>query len=635
MKIRSRLLIFNLTMISATAAILGTTFFVFAEQYLHILALREISATSRQAVNVVEQFFELRLAEQKTLSRSTFFFRELHYDQIESRFNDYRNNFQFYQSISFYGPDRVRRIDLNRTDLGEPGSPRHLFDEAERSDEPVYMFEFSNPLRPSFFIVSRVKQPGGRLIGFVSATVPLIYLQQGLSGLSDSTLGHVRADVQIFSSDGIRIFSKMDSQGISPQGVMMDSLADLERRAKAPPEALAQSTPDDTESAKFIETANTFTALFKKRTPGSEARSWALAYRVPKEDINYPITLLRYMVVSLFIGLIALTYFLNRWLSDSLLYPIEAMTALIKSFDLSAPASQIHDTRTAALRERGDEIGYLSRGLSEMMERLRANFAELSSAAKFAALGEMAAGIAHEINNPLTVILGKAALLEKSAEKSADKNSEGHTDQSHQKADTIRESTQKIIEMVNRISKTILALRVYSRSGDHDPIGAETVKTIIDSTLDICYERLRLASIDIQTDIKPEDAVILARPVQVSQILMNLLNNAHDAITSQPEMDPANKWIKVVVRETASHVEVAVLNGGPRIADDVAEHLFDPFFTTKPIGLGTGIGLTISQRLARANGAELIYDRSSPATRFCLVFPRADLDLDRTPHPKT
>lgn len=94
MKIRSRLLIFNLTMISATAIILGATFFIFAEKYLHILALREIGATSRQAVSVVEQFFELRLAEQKTLSRSTFFFRELEFEQIESRFNDYRNFFR-------------------------------------------------------------------------------------------------------------------------------------------------------------------------------------------------------------------------------------------------------------------------------------------------------------------------------------------------------------------------------------------------------------------------------------------------------------------------------------------------------------------------------------------------------------
>lgn len=630
MKIRSRLLIFNLTMISATAVILGTTFFIFAEKYLHILALREIGATSRQAVSVVEQFFELRLAEQKTLSRSTFFFRELQFEQIESRFNDYRNFFQSYQSISFYGPDRIRRIDLNRTNLGEQGAPKYLFDEAEKSDEPVYVFEFSNPLRPSFFIVSRVRRPGGPLVGFVSATVPLVYLQQALAGLSESALGHVRADVQIFSNDGTRIFSKMDSQGITPQGVMMDSLADLEKRAKKAPDALVQSPFNGVETTKIIETPDTFTAIFKKRNNGSEERSWALAYRVLKEDINRPVRLLRYMVLSLFVGLVAVAYILNRWLSDSLLYPIELMTSLIKSFDLSAPARQIYDAREASLLKRQDEIGFLSRGLSEMMDRLRANFAELSSAAKFAALGEMAAGIAHEINNPLTVILGKAALLEKAAEKS----SAMAPDAPNQNTDMIRESTQKIVEMVTRISKTILALRLYSRSGDQDPIGAETVKSIVDSTLDICYERLRLASIDIQTDIEPEDAVILARPVQVSQILMNLLNNAHDAIVSQTDIDSSDKWIKVVVRETASHVEIAVLNGGPLITDDVAERLFQPFFTTKPIGLGTGIGLTISERLAKANSAELIHDRTSPVTRFCLLFPRADLDLDRTPHPK-
>lgn len=634
MKIRARLLIFNLTMISATAIILGTTFFFFAERYLRILALREIHATSRQAVYMVENFFATRIAEQRNLSRSTFFFRELNARAIESRFSDYRNFYQAYQTISFYGPDRLRRIDLNRTNLGRPGSPQHLFDEAEKSADPVIAFDLSNRLRPSLQIVTRVQAPGRPLVGFISAAVPLSYIQQSLSLLSADPIGHARADVQIFSGDGSLIFSRLETLGTKDNQILTDTLKNIESLPSHEEEHSLRKTELFEESSRLVETPATITTLFKKTVASTDQRSWTLAYRVLKEDINRPIKLLRYMVISLFIGLLSLTFMLNRWLSSSLLRPIEILTSKLQSFDLTTSSPVLNDTEATELRDRPDELGLLSRGLFEMMNRLRSNFAELSSSAKFAALGEMAAGVAHEINNPLTVILGKAVLVERTARTCEAMSPADGVTKFKDNAQMVLDSSQKIVDMVTRISKTIQALRSYARSGDLDPMGAETVSTIIDSTLEICHERLRLASINVQKDIQPEDAVILARPVQVSQILMNLLNNAHDALTAN-KIDTAERWIKVEVRETASHVEISVLNGGPKIPDEIADQIFQPFFTTKPQGSGTGIGLPISERLAKANQAELFYDRTSPVTRFCLRFPRPDLDLDRTPHPKT
>jgi signal transduction histidine kinase len=641
-KIRARLLVFNLTMISATALILGTTFFFFAERYLQTLALREIHATSRQAVYMVENFFATRIAEQKNLSRSTFFFRELNVPAIESRFGDYRKFYEAYQTISFYGPDRIRRIDLNRTNIGRPGSPQNLFDQAEKSADPVIAFDLSNRLRPSLLIVTRLQAPGRPLVGFISATVPLIHIQQSLSLLGTNPIGHARADVQIYSGDGSLIFSRLETVGTNDNKILTDSLKEIENLAHSDKDPSSIEKDFSEESPKLVETPFTITTLYRKSAGSSEQSSWTLAYRVLKEDINRPIKLLRYMVLSLFIGLLSLTFMLNRWLSSSLLRPIEILTSKLQSFDLTASSPVLNDTDAAKLRERTDELGLLSRGLFEMMSRLRSNFAELSSSAKFAALGEMAAGVAHEINNPLTVILGKAVLVETTARSCETMSpSDGATKFKHS-AHLVLESSQKIVDMVTRISKTIQALRSYARSGDLDPMGAETVSTIIDSTLEICHERLRLASINVQKDIQPEDAVILARPVHVSQILMNLLNNAHDALmanssttSNSTKISPAEKWIKVEVRETPSHVEISVLNGGPKISDEIADQIFQPFFTTKPQGSGTGIGLPISERLAKANHAELFYDRTSPFTRFCLRFPRPDLDLDRTPLPKT
>lgn len=610
MKIRTRLLIFNAAILTVTATVLGATFFIFGGKFLHQLAIGEINSASQQALSVVERFFETRIAEQKNLSRSTFFFRTLDYDEIQERFDDYRNFFQTYQSISFYDTKRIRRIDLNRLDLLEVGAPAHVFDAAMKTPEPVMHFDLSSPLRPTVMFVTRLQRKGGPLKGFISAVVPLGSMQQALAGLAQPLSSQIRSDVQVFAEDGTRIYSRLESQGLLDPDLLVESLDSLADKARRNPSmARIIKNAESTDIATLYESRNAFTAVYLRTGEYGGQTSWRLALRVLKEDIQRPITVIRYMVISLFISILLVALALNRWLSHSLFQPIEALTASLQTFDLS-PAKSPLGTKGSQ-----DEIGVLTHGLNEMTARLRSNFAEASSAAKFAALGEMAAGIAHEINNPLTVILGKAVLLEKTAR---DAN-----------LPVLQESSNKIVEMVTRISKTIYALRVYARSGDSDPVGAETVQSIIDSTLDICSERLRLASIHLGVEVKPPDAVVLARPVQVSQILMNLLNNAHDALTSlSADFDTQeNRWIKIVAFETDTQVHIAVENGGPLIPAPTARRLFEPFFTTKPVGAGTGIGLAISQRLAKANNARIQFDETSSVTRFVLIFPRADLEL--------
>lgn len=609
MKIRTRLLIFNAAMLTVTATVLGATFFLFGEKFLHQLAIGEISWTSQQALSVIDRFFEKRIAEQKNLSHSTFFFRKLDYDEIQDRFSDYRNFFQTYQSISFYDVQRIRRIDLNRLDLSEVGSPSSVFDAAEKTPDPVMHFDLSNPLRPAVVFVTRVQRPGQKLTGFISAVVPLVAMQQSLAGLAQPLSSQIRSDVQIFAEDGTRIYSRLESHGLSNPDLLIESLDSLTNRAQNSKLVARRLIGFETnEDATLYESREAFTAVYQRKGQYG-GKSWRLALRVLKEDINRPITLIRYMVVSLFIAILLVALALNRWLSHSLFQPIEALTKSLQTFDLSPVKA------TLGGKESQDEIGVLTNGLNEMTARLRSNFAEVSSAAKFAALGEMAAGIAHEINNPLTVILGKAVLLEKTAR---DAN-----------LPVLQESSNKIVEMVTRISKTIHALRVYARSGDGDAIGAETVQSIIDSTLDICHERFRLSSIRIEIHVNPADAVILARPVQVSQILMNILNNAHDALMSLTGewSSPEHKWIRINAYETEKEVCIAVENGGPLIPEPIARRLFEPFFTTKPIGTGTGIGLPISQRLATANNGRIEFDEKASITRFLIIFPRADLEL--------
>ncbi|MBL7689166.1 MAG: GHKL domain-containing protein [Bdellovibrionaceae bacterium] len=585
-----------------TALCLGITFYVIGEKFLRNLAVQELSRSSRQALFIVENFFINRKAEQATLAKSTFFFRTLDRDTIHNRFEDYRRGYRMYQDISFYDHNRIRQIDLNQLDLGVKSNQDDLFNRADRTSGPVYSFNVENPLRPAVLFATRVQQAGRPKVGYVVAAVPLGRLQNVLLPLSEPLSQDIRADIQIFARDGTRIYSRLESGGhASPEILGKPGSSDL----RGEPRKLANG-------GLLYETQDAFTVLFERIADSDFESSWKLAFRVMKADIERPIAFFRNLMIGVFVALLLLAFALNRWLSESMLTPIEALTRSMHAIG-SGRIDSIQLDRGA--QDRKDEIGVLSRGLSDMTEKMKENFAELSSASKFVALGEMAAGIAHEINNPLTVIMGKAALLEAAA-KSGD-NAE------------MRESSQKIIEMVSRISKTIHGLRSYSRSGETDPVGAENLKNIIDSTLDICQERIRLNQIKVSVDIEPLDSTIIARPVQVSQILMNLINNAFDAITlSHPPLEADERWLRIEVREDPQWVYLSVENGGPSIPPEIADQLFKPFFTTKPQGRGTGIGLTISRRLAETNDARLFLDRDQPCTRFTIQFPRPTTEND-------
>lgn len=600
MKIRTRLLVFNVLLMVVTVVTLGGTLFVFGEQYLHHVAVDEISRSSRQTLIVVEKFFDTRIAEQQTLAKSTFFFRRLDLDQIQARFEDYRHYYQTYQSISFFDTARVRKIDLNRLDLGLKSESKALFDRAANSDGPVYEFDTSNPLRPLVRFLTKVQQRNEVPIGFVMATVPLINLQRTLLTLANTVAAQSQADVQLFARDGSRIYSRLETERPGSDSSPSE-----------PPGLLAKPVILD-DGGILYETADYFTIIFERNSQKKPANSWKLAFRVAKVDLERPIAILRKMMIAIFSALLLVAIALNRWLTQSMLLPLENLTASMQSYNLGRVETTIDDL------ERDDEIGVLTRGVHDLTERMKHNFAELSTTSKFVALGEMAAGIAHEINNPLTVIMGKAALLEKS-----DPSKDGTL---------VHDSSLKIIEMVHRITRTIQALRVYARSGETDAVGVESVESIINSTLDICLERLRLASIRIEISIEPIDAMIIARPVQISQILMNLLNNAHDAITTADREEgfpTSERWIRLGVQESETQVLIFVENGGPRIPSDVAARLFEPFFTTKPSGVGTGLGLMISRRLANLNGSDLRFISASQFTRFELTFPRPDLELQQ------
>ncbi len=231
--------------------------------------------------------------------------------------------------------------------------------------------------------------------------------------------------------------------------------------------------------------------------------------------------------------------------------------------------------------------------------------AKLAESARLASLGTMAAGIAHEINNPLAIIAGCIEQLEACTADAA----EG------------RELSGRLLPMIQRniarIKKTIQGLRALSRDASEEPFASASMAAIIEDTLVLCQERFRLHGICLEVE-EPVPAVsIECRPSQICQVLLNLLNNSFDALKNL-----SSKWIRIMVIDTGNGVEIAVEDSGPGIPEDIAGHLFVPFFTTKPVQSGLGLGLSISRVIAEAHHGELAIDSSCPHTRFVLRLPK-------------
>lgn len=224
----------------------------------------------------------------------------------------------------------------------------------------------------------------------------------------------------------------------------------------------------------------------------------------------------------------------------------------------------------------------------------------LESSSRLASLGEMAAGLAHEINNPLAIIDGNLELLRKW--------------RNDEQKFTIKLSNVK--SAVDRIAKIVRAMRVFARKEDRDVPELLSVDSVVESVVALAQERIKKRGIELGTSLNATSVVSL-QEVALGQILINLLNNAVDAVEHA-----SHKKIEVVTRESNDLIEIFVSDSGPGITTSLREKIMEPFFTTKAVGKGTGLGLSVSLRLAEAMGGVLELQEDTPQTCFAIKIPR-------------
>lgn len=226
--------------------------------------------------------------------------------------------------------------------------------------------------------------------------------------------------------------------------------------------------------------------------------------------------------------------------------------------------------------------------------------------AELASLGEMAAGIAHEINNPLTIIVSTNRVMLRQLENDRFDR------------DNFIELLKDVDTTVARIAKIVTGLRNISRKAMDGDIDECTFDDVFTDVLEVAESKFKSKGIEIRKSYPQEQALkkFKANRIQLSQVLVNLLNNSCDAII-ESSGDP---WVDLRIFVEKNKIRLKVIDSGNGIPLKVREKMFNPFFTTKEIGKGTGIGLSMSKSMVEKMGGNFYYDENSKNTCFVIEF---------------
>ena len=254
---------------------------------------------------------------------------------------------------------------------------------------------------------------------------------------------------------------------------------------------------------------------------------------------------------------------------------------------------------------------------SDVTQRLETE-QQLIQASKMATLGEMATGVAHELNQPLSVIKTASQFFMKKIRK-----------KEKIEDDILLSMTEEIDAYVDRATKIINHMRQFGRKSD---INLEKVQVngVLEKALEILGQQLKVRGIEVVWDLEDDLPLVMADSDRLEQVFVNLLINARDAIDERWESKPHQKGDKKISLKTKSgarEIMVEISDTGAGIPKPILERIFEPFYTTKKVGQGTGLGLSISYGIIKdCKGRIRAVSHEGGGAVFRINFPIAEED---------
>jgi signal transduction histidine kinase len=263
--------------------------------------------------------------------------------------------------------------------------------------------------------------------------------------------------------------------------------------------------------------------------------------------------------------------------------------------------------------------------LQAALSELKATQQQLIQSEKMASLGELTAGIAHEIQNPLNFVNNFSEVSNELIDEMKEEFQKGNNKDGFEIADDIKQNLEKINHHGKRADAIVKGMLQHSRSssGQKEPTD---LNALADEYLRLSYHGLRAKDKSFNADFKLEADKTLPKievvPQDIGRVLLNLINNAFYAVSEKAKQNHDDYKPSVIVstKNQGNKVEICVKDNGAGIPDSVNEKIFQPFFTTKPTGQGTGLGLSLSYDIIKAHGGELkVETKESEGTVFIIA----------------
>jgi two-component system, NtrC family, sensor kinase len=288
-------------------------------------------------------------------------------------------------------------------------------------------------------------------------------------------------------------------------------------------------------------------------------------------------------------------------------FPVDGLTAGASVVQVAKNVTE--EARSARrLQALSDELGKANAQLTATLDRLKSTQAQLLQAEKLSAIGQLVAGVAHELNNPLTSVIGFAQLLE----------SEWRSGDVSRSTDAIGQDLRRIAEESGRAASIVRNLLAFARRQTAARV-PQSVTELVERVLALRTYEFRLSGIELVTEFEAGLPPVIADGGQLQQALLNLVLNAERAMRGRT---PRRLVVGVRADRRAGAVELSVTDTGHGIDHANLSRIFDPFFTTRDVGEGTGLGLSICYGIVRDHGGQIaVSSKVQVGTTFSILLP--------------